>query len=148
MANVNTFNYELDKITERETVYDFVSRLKTGRAFENKDLDSGANDNDVSVIFPAGVKLKDEILSNIIRTMDVSDIIHLSKIKTSYKSINTGDTSVTIKIPNGCTLYRIIQEKTGYDVTSCFSKSGSNYVATFSVPATHSDTYKAYYYTA
>lgn len=147
MANVNPFNYELDKITERETVYDFVSRLSIGRDFINKDYDSGANSNDKQVIFPADSMLKDEILMNIIRTMDVSDIMHLDKIKTAYKSINAGKKSVTIKIPSGCVLYRIIQEKTGQDVTQCFTKSGDTYTVVFDVPTTHEDIYKAYYYT-
>lgn len=148
MANVDPFNYELDKVTEREVVYDFLSRLSIGKNFVNQDYDSATNSNDKQNIFTAGAMLKDEILMNIIKTIDVSDIIHLDKIKTAYKSIAAGVTSVTIAIPSGCTLYRIIQEKTGQDVTQCFSKSGSKYVATFDVATTHADIYKAYYYTA
>ena len=148
MANVDPFNYRLDKITERETVFDFVSRLSIGRDFVNKDYNSGTNSNDKQIILPAGMMLKDEVLMNIIRTMDMSDILHLDKIKTAYKSVVIGDKSVSIEIPSGCTLYRIIQEKTGQDVTQCFTKSGSNYITTFDVPCTHVDTYKAYYYTA
>lgn len=148
MANVEPFNYELDKITERETVYDFVSRLSIGRDFINKDYDIGANPNDKQVIFPAETMVKDEILMNMIRIMDVSDILHLDKIKTAYKEVAVGSKTVTIKIPSDCTLYRIMQEKTGQDVTQCFTKSGNNYTTTFDVPTTHTDIYKAYYYTA
>ena len=146
MANVDPFNYRLDKITERETVYDFVSRLSIGKDFVNKDYNSGTNSNDKQIIFPAGTMLKDELLMNMIRTMDVSDIIHLDKIKTTYKSVTVGERSVTIEIPSGYTLYRIMQEKTGQDVTQCFTKSGSTYITNFDVPCTHVDTYKAYYY--
>ena len=85
---------------------------------------------------------------NLIRTMDTSDITHLDTIKTTYKTINAGDKSVSIVAPSGYTLYRIIQEKTGEDVTACFSKSGDNYTITFDVPCTQTDTYKAYYYKA
>ena len=147
MSNVEMFNYRLDKITERETVFDFVSRLSIGKDFVNQDYNPNTNTNDKQNIFPAGYMLKDEVLYNIIRTLATSDILHLDKIKTSYKSIEVGNKSVTITIPSGCTLYRIVQEKTGQDVTTCFTKTGSNYVANFDVPTTHSDIYKAYYYT-
>lgn len=147
MANVDPFNYRLDKITERETVFDFVSRLSIGKDFVNQDYDSGANADDKQIIFNSGYMLKDEVLMNMIRTMDTSDIMHLNKIKTAYKSVKVGDTSVTIKIPEGCTLYRIVQEKTGQDVTQCFTKSNNTYVTTFDVPTSHTDIYKAYYYT-
>ena len=148
MANVDPFNYKLDKITEREVVYDFVSRLSIGKDFINKDYNSSTNSNDKQVIFPAETMLKDEILMNMIRTMDTSDILHLDKIKTAYKSIGVGEKTVTISIPSGCTLYRIIQEKTGQDVTQCFTRSGNTYIATFDVVTTIPDIYKAYYYTA
>lgn len=148
MANVDSFNYDLDKITERETVYDFVSRLSIGINFSNQDYNAGTNNNDKQIILPAGMKLKDGVLMNMIRTMDTSDILHLDKIKTSYKSVGIGEKSVTIAIPSGCTLYRIIQEKTGEDVTQCFVKNGNNYVATFDVGTSIADIYKAYYYTA
>ena len=147
MAQVNPFDYKIDKITEREVVYDFISRLSIGKDFVNQDYNSATNSNDKQVIFPAGYMVKDEVLMNMIRTMDTSDIIHLDKIKTAYKTINAGTKSVTIMIPNGCTLYRIVQEKTGQDVTQCFTKSGSTYVANFDVPTTIQDTYKAYFYT-
>ena len=148
MANVEPFNYDLDKITEREVVFDFVSRLNIGKDFTNQDYNSGANNNDKQNILPAGMMLKDGVLMNIIRTMDMSDILHLDKIKTAYKTVAIGERNVTINIPNGCILYRIIQEKTGQDVTQCFTKNAETYVANFDVPFTHVDTYKAYYYTA
>lgn len=147
MANVDPFNYKLDKITEREVVFDFVSRLSIGKDFINQDY-TGINTNDKQVIFPAGMMLKDEVLMNMIRTMDTSDILHLDKIKTAYKSVEVGEKSVTITIPTGCTLYRIMQEKTGQDVTQCFTNSGNTYITNFDVPCTHTDIYKAYYYLA
>lgn len=148
MANVNPFNYQLDKITEREMVFDILSRLSIGKDFVNKDYDSGANADDKQIIFPAGSMIKDEVLMNMIRTMDTSDIAHLDKIRTSYKTVVVGDKSVSITIPSGCTLYRIVQENTGYNVTHHFNKLGSSYVANFDVPATINDIYKAYYFEA
>lgn len=148
MAQKTPFNYDLDKITEREVVYDFVSRLSLGKDFINKDYDSGANSGDKQIILPAEMMLKDEVLMNMIRTMDISDIHHLDSIKTTYSAINAGVNIVNIKIPSGYTLYRIMQEKTGQDVTQCFVKSSNTYRADFDVPTTHKDIYKAYFYKA
>ena len=148
MANVNPFDYKIDKITEREVVYDFISRLSTGKEFVNQDYNQATNSDDKQIIFPAGYMVKDEVLMNMIRTMDISDIHHLDKIKTAYKTINPGARSVMIMIPNNCTLYRIVQEKTGQDVTQCFIKSDNAYIANFDVPTTIKDTYKAYFYTS
>lgn len=147
MANTNPFNYKLDKITEREVVFDFISRLSIGKDFVNQDYDAGANSNDKQIIIPADTMLKDGVLMNIIRTMDMSDILHLDTIRTAYKSVEVGEKSVTIVIPPDCILYRIVQEKTGHDVTQCFTKSDNAYIATFDVPTSITDTYKAYYYT-
>lgn len=147
MANVNNFNYELDKITEREVVYDFVSRLSLGRALINEDYKPGdATFNDKVAIFPEGAKLKDDVISNIIKAMDMTDIIHLDKIKTAYSNVFMGEKYVMIEIPSDCTLYRIIQESTGYDVTKCFKKVANYYRADFDIPISTDDIYKAYYY--
>lgn len=149
MADIRPFNYDLDKITEREVVFDFISRISTGLAFINQDYNSGINTNDKQYIFPEDMKLKDGILMNIIRTMDMSDILHLDTLKTSYKSVGVGENYVIITIPDGYTLYRIIQEKTGQDVTECFELISINiYKANFDVPTTHNDVYKAYCYKA
>lgn len=148
MANTNPFNYQLDKITEREVVFDFISRLSIGKDFVNQDYDSGANSNDKQIIIPANTMFKDGVLMNIIRTMDVSDILHLDTIQTAYKLVEVGEKSVTIIIPSDCILYRIIQEKTGQDVTQCFTRYDNAYIATFDVPTSTTDIYKAYYYTA
>lgn len=144
MSEINNFNYDLDKITESETVYDFVSRLSIGKNFVNRDHRLGTNGK--TILFPAGTKLKDEILMNIITAMDTCDINHLDKIKTDYTTINIGSQNVSFTVPDGYTLYRIVQEKTGYDVTDCFTESNNRYTFHFDVCATHPDIYKAYYY--
>jgi len=134
------FDIRLDKITEAEVVPNFVERLTIGEDLINPD------DSD-TVIISAGAKLKDDIILNMIRTMDVSDINHLNYIKTNYTVIYPGSISATIEVPEGdYALYRIIQEKTGKDVTECFTLNGSEYTVTFDVPATHIDIYKAYFY--
>lgn len=145
MAQKEPFNYRLDKITEREVVFDFVSRLSIGKDFINQDYNQAENSIDKQIIIPANTLLKDGVLMQIIRTMDISDIINLDKLKTSFKDVAVGDKSVRIPIPTGATLYKIVQEKTGQDVTACFSKSGNYYVTTFDVPMTNKDIFKAYY---
>ena len=154
MATVDhVFNPNLDKITEREVVPDFVSRLSLGNDFTNPD------DED-KVIFTAGAKLKDGVLSNMVRTFNTSDIEHLDSIKTTYGKLYAGNSSVSIPVPNdnddnnhtGYVLYRIVQESTGYDVFDCFEYTYDEandcgyYIATFDVPASHDDIYKAYFY--
>ena len=142
MAENIPFNYNLDKITEREVVPDFVTRLTIGNDLINPD------DND-KVIIPAKAKLKDVVLMNMIRTFDISDIEYLDSIKTTYKKVRIGSTAVIIDIPEGYTCYRIIQEKTGQDVTNCFNLlDDGTYKAEFDVPATNDDIYKAYFYDA
>jgi len=144
-SNMEPFNHILDLITERETVFDFVSRLSIGIDFINQDYDDSANAGDKQVIIPANTKLKDGVLMQMIRTMDVSDILHLDKLKTAYKYCPIGTKEVSIKIPSGCNLYRIVQEKTGQDVTPCFTKKDGCYVTKFDVPLIDNDTFKAYY---
>ena len=67
LNNTPHFNPELDKITERELVYDIVSRLRIGNDMQNPDSDlSGGIGN----FFDAGARLKDDILTNIIRSLN------------------------------------------------------------------------------
>jgi len=120
MAEKKPFQYDIDKITERETVYDFVSRLSIGKDFVNQDYDSGANSGDKQIILP-------------------------DKLKTSYKSVTAGTKTVNIAVPTNAKLIRIVQEKTGMDVTEYFSRSGSNYTTTFDVAMINADIFKAYY---
>lgn len=145
MAKKEPFNYDQDLITERETVFDFVSRLDIGLDFINQDYDSGANSGDKQVILPAHTMLKNGVLMQIIRALDISDKLNLDKLKTSYKLVNAGAKTVNIAVPTNAKLIRIVQEKTGMDVTEYFSRSGSNYTTTFDVAMENTDIFKAYY---
>jgi hypothetical protein len=146
MANVSEFNYPLDKITERETVFDFVERLGIGVDFVNPNYNGATNDIDKQIIFEVNTKVKNGILAQIIATLPISDLIKLDVLKTSFKDVPIGATTVTIAVPETATLYKIIQEKTGQDVTSCFSRVGSTCTTTFDVPMINTDIFKAYYY--
>lgn len=148
------FNKDLDKITEREVVPDFVSRLSIGKDLTNPDDEN-------KVIIPVGTKLKDGVLMNMIRTFNISDIEHLDSIKTTYTKVSAGETSISIPMPTdnddnihtGYLLYRVVQERTGQDVSECFKynvyedEAGHVYYKfDLDVPTTHDDIYKAYFY--
>lgn len=149
MANTDrAFDRNLDKITEREVVPDFVSRLSLGKNFEDKIsiTDHNGTTNNSILIIPRNTKLKDGLLTNFARTFDLSDLNKLGSIKTTYGIVNEGDTSVYIKKLEGYELYRIVQEKTKQEVTACFIEDDGMYKASFDIPATHNDVYKAYFY--
>ena len=145
MADVGSgFNPNLDKITEREVVPNFVSRLTLGEDFKDTINISGSNSS--TKLVTRGKKLKDGVLINFSRTLDLSDIKHLDTIKSTYTEVAAGSTEVSIQIPTGGTLYRIVQEKTKQDVTDCFVQNNDKWEASFDVPTSHADIYKAYFY--
>lgn len=147
MANTTEFNYNLDKITEREVVPDFVERLSIGNAFSIYINDGN------KVIFNSTTKLKDGILANIIKTLNISDIESLDKFVISYVKVAPNSDSITIPPGKYYTASgslatvtskpnKIIQESTGLDVTDCFD----GLTATLDVLTTRNDIYKAYWY--
>jgi len=114
------FNSELDKITERELVFDILDRLSLGR---NVMSDDG---NDIYI--DKGSKLTD-ILRNIIN-LNIND-----SDKEYYKYLKI----VTMKIPAGASLaivsigglkYRkilkAISKQTGMDYIDCLETYGDN----------------------
>ena len=134
----------IDKVTERELVYDILTRLNLGKPFKNSDYTSVNNNDETEEIFPIGFRLKggvkdvepidlddeyhgldrnqDGILMNIIRTLDTTHIENLDTIVTRYGKVSKGDTEVIIEYAREEThfLYKIIQESTGQDVTRSF----------------------------
>lgn len=137
MAEMQPFNSDLDKITEREVVPDFVSRLKIGKKF----LDENGHK-----LFDENSKLKDDILLQIIKSINTYDIFKISIFKTSYTVIEAGSKNAAITVPESANIYKIIQEKTGLDVTECFKKiTNKTYVAEFASAIPHQDIFKAYY---
>lgn len=140
MANTNGFNGDLDKITEREVVYDFVSRLKFG-----KDLTNTIEYNTAQrVIVSAGEKLKD-LICRIIMMMPSYVISNIVRVYVASLEIPVGATSAAINHPSGKTLLRAISETTGQDITDCFTLSDSTYTISVAVPYTSKDTVKMYF---
>lgn len=87
MANVTGFNHDLDKITERELVYDIYSRVKSGKDliikneiyFENNtSFSAEENNGKESIIFSKGINIKD-IDKKILSTIDTNILNNLKK---------------------------------------------------------------------
>lgn len=135
------FNDDIDKITERELVYDIVERLKLGRDFE---MLPGA-------IYRAGTFLLD-LFKGLAVLFPTSFLLHIMDVKTAYIHIDAGGTSGTCALPNNqaVTILRAYSEQTQMDVKECVLVSGSanNYTATFScdIALLKEDYIKIYYY--
>ena len=140
MANTSGFNSDLDKITEREVVYDFVSRLKFGKDLTNTIEHNAAQ----RVIVSAGEKLKD-LICRIIMMMPSYVINNIVGLRVASLEIPVGSTSAAISQPSGKTLLRAISETTGQDITDCFTLSGSTYTITVAASYTSEDTVKMYF---
>lgn len=140
MANTSGFNSDLDKITEREVVYDFVSRLKFGKDLTNTIEHNAA----YRVIVVAGEKLKD-LICRILMMMPSYVINNIVGLRVASLEIPVGSTSAAISQPSGKTLLRAISETTGQDITDCFTLSGSTYTITVAAPYTSKDTVKMYF---
>lgn len=140
MANTPGFNQDLDKITEREVVTDFVSRLKFG-----KDI---TNDNEVNTsqqtIAPKGTKLKD-VITRLMMVLPMFADKHLMDIYVADYEIPSGANTIEIIKPSGKTLIAAICETTGQNIVSCFKLSGSSYKAEFDTPYTVSENVKLYF---
>ena len=130
----NTFNPELDKITERETVYDFVNRVRIGKDIKNYNdasLHSYALNTDV--LYSPPMKLE-EIISRLTMMQKETIAANTHKIYTVAgtfsKSAIAGNIGgqVILDIPKNVTItsttnlnnlidYRIYLERAGVDIT-------------------------------
>ena len=141
------FNEKLDKITEREVVYDFISRLKYGKDVVDLDDES-------TILFPQNTKVKETIQRLIMQFPDrISK--NLKNIHTGALVLNTGSVTYNISIPKEGTKEPTIllaySERTGFDLTDCLIEGTSNdsgsvlYNLNLDVPFNNRDTIKYYY---
>lgn len=152
----NEFNYEIDKITEREVVYDFFSRLSLGKDMTYDDL---FQDPNLKVLFNAGDNVK-EIISKLASVLPGSITNNIRKIKVGCveKILPEEITEdkieeykrVDISLPAGSTLLLVYSEKTNLDLSSLFEQGGTNnnkdnYTMRFDVLPENDDIYKVYY---
>lgn len=113
-----SFNKDIDKITEREVVNDFVERLYIGDNFKNPNYTGMHNDGEQEYIFEKNNKLKDDILSKIITSLPTYCINNLSSLISTYNK--NWYKRARLFIPEFKRLYKVIHEETGFDVTNLF----------------------------
>lgn len=128
------FNPELDKVTERETVFDFVSRLPIGLNFTS--IEAGKED---MVIFKPPRKLKDIIRKDVM-ALPKTIAYNLDNVLTTFVIINVdGKTKeIVAPIPAGTdpaqTLLLAYSERLQQDLSSLFVKEGTSFKMTIDVP--------------
>ena len=143
MPNVDGFNQELDKITEREVVYDFVSRLTIGKDMMCQDTGKTSH-----VLFPAKTNFK-RIVAKIASMLPTKVMLNMDNIQTKHWEVKTG-TQILVTHIDG-EILAIYSEQLGMDILRCFTKgnpdsTGHNvYSMTLDVPYTNDDTLKIYY---
>lgn len=117
MANNDSFNKLLDKITESEVVYDFVERLKLGKDFVMTYFDASTKK-----IFSAGTKLLD-LFRPLYMNLPPLILNNIGKIQTLNLKISKGSKSCSSTFITGknYSLLKVVSESTGMDVTSCFT---------------------------
>lgn len=130
MADVDPiFNPELDRITEREVVFDFVSRIKYGRDF--KSTEEGFED---LVIFSPPRFLKDMLRKDVM-SFPKTIAHNMDNILTSHRIIKVGEQTITVTMPSKCRcLLLAYSERLQQDLTSLFTKNDSTYTLTLDVP--------------
>ena len=136
------FNSEIDKITERELVFDILDRLSLGRNIMSED---GNN-----IYIDKGSKLTD-ILRNIIDlNINDSDKEYYKYLKIVTMKIPTGASSAIVSI--GGLKYRkilkAISKQTGMDYIDCLKTYGDNNIWNIEFNSdnsfTHDDEIKLY----
>ena len=140
MANV-PFNPRVDKITERETVFDFWERLTTGRVLQ--DPDSSLQ------LFPADTYLT-EIAGKLAMMNHQTLCENIENIHTTFINVASGSNgSIRVSLPTGSTLIKAYSEQSGEDLTDCFDSTDSgtivDCVMSFAGKFNHADRIKIYY---
>lgn len=122
--NPNEFNPNLDRITEREVVPNFFSRLPLGKSIENNiEFENTATNDMINSEYKAFDTLN-KILQ--LLPMDLTTIYNFTSISTTYIPSNKLNNKLYIikKMDENYdkVLYRAIEISTGFDVTSLFNR--------------------------
>lgn len=122
--NPNEFNPNLDRITEREVVPNFFSRLPLGKSIENNiEFENTATNDMINSEYKAFDTLN-KILQ--LLPMDLTTINNFTSISTTYIPSNKLNNKLYIikKMDENYdkVLYRAIEISTGFDVTSLFNR--------------------------
>ena len=150
------FNPNLDKITERDVVPDFYSRLKIGKPFANPDIsEERLSESPDSIIFNTGTNVK-IINEKIAMCLPTSILNDLNRIHITDVSINTDDalSEIEIYLPKTAHIILAYSEKTQIDLTNLFvldeeasaSIETNKYTMVLDTPYQNKDNIKFYYY--
>lgn len=112
-----SFNKNLDKITEYEVVFDFLNRISFGR-----DIPITSNNNNK---IRANTLLSD-VINRIYENMPSSFSNQYGDIKRVRVVVNSGNKSVTTTIPGSWEIIRAYSESTGLEVTKTFTKTNGD----------------------
>ena len=141
------FNPQLDKITEREVVYDFISRLTYGKDVVDPD-------NNQTILLPRQTLVKESIEKLIMQFPDrISK--NIQNIHTNILVTDTGSVTYNISIPKyhgkSATILLAYSDRTGFDLTDCFVAGTSSdpnadlFVYSLDIPYTNRESIKYYY---
>lgn len=116
----NPFNKDLDKITEREVVFDFVERLRLGKNFYI-GFQSVAKK-----LYTAKTKLLD-LFKPLYMALPSFMLDNLNNIEVTYININKGENvcHATIKVDGKYKILNVRDQTTQFDVTPCFNINNS-----------------------
>lgn len=135
------FQNDIDKVTERELVYDIVERLSLGE-------DLGEIDN---TLWTRGTLIT-TILKKLAYALPASITLNMLNVKTGVITINAGQSSGSTVITNlnNNILLMAVSEQTGCDIKDCIQTnvSGNNvtYSITVNTPYTKNEYIKIYAY--
>lgn len=124
---IGSFDKDLDKITEREVVYDFVERLSIG-----KDLNM-EYDGTSTKVFSLLTKLKDGILTYILNMLPPSLVFNYVGMKVYHLPINIGDSTKSITLDGSYKLHRAYSDKLRSDISPAMSVSISEGITTITI---------------
>lgn len=114
--NNDTFNKDLDKVTEAELVYDIVERLRLGKDLEIPN--NGIN----KVIFLAKTLLLD-VLKFILTLLPPSLVFDRENIVPYILTIKAGEKNKSVTLDGNLRLYRAYSDKVSVDISSALSIS-------------------------
>ena len=135
------FQNDIDKVTERELVYDIVERLSLGE-------DLGEIDN---TLWTRGTLIT-TILKKLAYALPASITLNMLNVKTGVITINAGQSSGSTVITNlnNNVLLMAVSEQIGCDIKDCIQTnvSGNNvtYSITVNTPYTKNEYIKIYAY--
>lgn len=142
MANSNEFNPELDKITEREMVYDIYSRIKIGKNVVDPDSNL--------TLFSPPISIQDIDVKTIM-LLPTSLAFNINKLHTTYINISPlNGTEVSCIVSGKANLIRAYLERSLTDISTLITTDYSDQLTTFNfsydVPFINNDILKLYYY--